>query len=103
VRRLVAVLTRRIGLLRLEKVGAEFIPENGGGAAVRLAKSGNRESLQVGKTVGAAYLICNASAPRSRFLVRPGEPVDLIDINPSEQSNAFYSGSRTIDRLEHLG
>jgi hypothetical protein len=64
----------------------------------------NREPLQIGKTVGAAYLICNASLRRAASWFAPAEPVDFIDINPSEQSNAFYSGgSRTIDRLEHLG
>ena len=61
----------------------------------------DREPLEVGKTVGAAHLICNAS-PRADSWFAPAEPADLIDINPSEQSNAFYSGSGTIDRLEHL-
>ena len=62
----------------------------------------DREPLQVGKTVGAAHLICNAS-PRADSWFAPAEPADLIDINPSEQSNAFYSDFRTIERLEHLG
>ena len=64
----------------------------------------NREPLQVGKTVGAAYVISNASPRRAASYFAPAEPFDVIDINQSEQSNASNpGGSRTIDRLERLG
>jgi hypothetical protein len=64
----------------------------------------NREPLQLGKPVGAPYLISNASPRRAASCFAPAEPFDITDINPLEQSNASNSGgSRTIDRLEHLG
>ena len=64
----------------------------------------NREPLQVGKTVGAAYFISNASPRRAASYFAPAEPFDIIDINPSEQSDASNSGSsRTVDRHERLG